>query len=141
MTLLRLLAAAVPVMVHLWIPAPAAAQRAAVVFDPADGMTRFAAEEIIAQLSRRPQPALAAGLDQLDGLTEPIQIVLTTVAAPVPALPAVQIPLAPQGYAIRREPTSIGWRWWAIGGRFRRRDVRRPRAGRSHRPPARPRVS
>ena len=115
MNLFRLFALVAPVIVHLWAPAAAAAQPAAVVFDPADRLTRFAAEDIIAQLSRRSHPAVAAGVEQLDRLTQPIQIVLTTVAASVPDRPAVQLFLSPQGYAIRREPTSSGSRWWAIG--------------------------
>jgi hypothetical protein len=88
-----------------------------VAFDAGVPAIRFAASDLVEALKGRGFDAGTVAPGELAGHPAPLQIVITTVAAPLPGMPAVH-GLGSQAFALHRtsDAKTKGSRWWAIGG-------------------------
>lgn len=102
-------------LVLLSIGRPALAQPAvAIVHDQALPAAAFAAEDVRRAFAANGFRATDAAPSELAAQASPVQVVIATIASPLPGQPAVS-GLAPQGYAIRRVTRGAVSQWWAIG--------------------------
>jgi hypothetical protein len=102
-------------LVALSIGRTALAQQAvAVVHDQTLPAAAFAAGDVRRALAAKGIRATEAAPSELAAQAAPVQVVIATVASPLPGQPAVS-GLAPQGYAIRKVARGEVTQWWAIG--------------------------